>query len=985
MEQSNKEAVLKNQKAVMSVTFQFIVVFHCVLTMVVARFTVMVNLLSDDGLSLNGCQSGGDCSLRDAWHTCKILSSLADGCTVVVPSGAEIVTNSSRGPLLLEASNNITIASSDQPALIRSDQNANDAHHSRLIYFLSNETGVQAAISLERLTVSGYGIYGETDGGAVHTTGNVLLSINNCTFVDNAGGSGGAVYVSSNMAGVQITNSLFQRGLAFYGGALSVSNNVTGVLIENSTFHECEALHEGGAIRIWKRVTDFTLRRSLVEHSSGTSGGGISVVKDVTSVHLERSNFVNCTVENNGGAIFMSENIGDVVLREVSVEQCFADRGGALYAQGGGQGLVVENSRFLFNKAINGSGGSIHMRNNVSDVSLKDVEIGHSYASNTGGGVYLNEVAEVSILRLWAHHCSSDESGGALHVESLNVNVRVHGGVFEYCAADGYGGGGAVHVERYNVGTMISSSVFRHCTTSADGGAVAIGDNNHHLVVDGVTAEHCSANGGGAIFLKRYNDYALITNSQIINCRADWMGGGLLSDYSNLYMRVENTNFTACRAREGGAIAIGHNMINLTLTNSSFQDCSAKKGGAMFIATKSYLTSIIGTRFTNNTALYGGAIFFEPLTKRLVLAGSTFIENSAVYDGGAVFLDGTTDQFLITDSATAQRTTLGETAHPCICNKSESQMVLVNHTDYDATGFLLHFDSLTAIGAESFLWIGINDGTGIVDWEEADSLWPGVLSPPVFVKGPSLRVILSCDWESSRADQDGRLFGVRVFVTPILENPGKPTVFALNAAGGSGGAIASPMDTRFGIINAAQFSFNSAGANGGAIYFGSGNIGAQFKNAVFRENEAEISGGAVVLGAACNSFEFTDCTFELNSAGESGGALAMIYGNGITSFQTDKSNKLVRCAFADNSASTGGAIHLDNANQVRLQDAVMQRNEATSAGGAIYAGSDNLIVLESCLIENCTAGETGGALASVTRNRLRVKDAILQNNSAGEK
>jgi predicted outer membrane repeat protein len=165
-------------------------------------------------------------------------------------------------------------------------------------------------------------------GGAVATDGAADLQLTDCEFLDNVGGSGGAVCVSVGTA--TIRGCTISRNVAEFGGGVCMMS-AAGVHILETTVELSEAAFQGGGL--YASDSTFDVSCCSVSHNDATIQGGAAWMLDSTA------SFSRCEFRENwsGGAgdAFYVDGSGVVV---VSSE--FVSNGVAVYVQGYGRAPV---------------------------------------------------------------------------------------------------------------------------------------------------------------------------------------------------------------------------------------------------------------------------------------------------------------------------------------------------------------------------------------------------------------------------------------------------------------------------------------------------------------------------------------------------------------------------------------------------------------------------------------------------------------------
>ncbi len=182
----------------------------------------------------------------------------------------------------------------------------------------------------------------------------------------------------------------------------------------------------------------------------------------------------------------------------------------------------------------------------------------------------------------------------------------------------------------------------------------------------------------------------------------------------------------------------------------------------------------------------------------------------------------------------------------------------------------------------------------------------------------------------------------------ILQN----CVFSRDSSAGDGGAIA--LSSAWVKFVSCVLDANAAGGSGGAVYsplIYSSSISAI--NTSFSNNTA-INGGAIANLSPSNPLQlFTNCIFTNNKATQSGGAVyqpptGSNYGTVIR-----------QSRFSGNSALNGGAIFINHS--YILSNDTFSSNMAFNAGGGMYTSGANI----TCYIDYVCLSEIRQMMAEV--------------------
>ena len=182
------------------------------------------------------------------------------------------------------------------------------------------------------------------------------------------------------------------------------------------------------------------------------------------------------------------------------------------------------------------------------------------------------------------------------------------------------------------------------------------------------------------------------------------------------------------------------------------------------------------------------------------------------------------------------------------------------------------------------------------------------------------------------------------------------------SADGFGGAVAGRN------IDFLRCLWSNNVANGGAAILAED---VEIVECWFNENFSGVDGGVV----KATSLRARNCEFTNNATQGSGGALVVDEG---TASITD-------CYFFRNFASSGGALQMDNAQEVEIVNSHFERHEASGSGGAILIDYNNPGVGNQLRLDNCkfidNTGLLGGAIFNDGFTLPEVRDTLFCRNS----
>ena len=182
------------------------------------------------------------------------------------------------------------------------------------------------------------------------------------------------------------------------------------------------------------------------------------------------------------------------------------------------------------------------------------------------------------------------------------------------------------------------------------GGAICTDDvnTNAKVTVTNCTFKDCFAVYGGAVYMGA--GYLTVSNSRFIGNYASNFGGAIACE-NTINVSVYKSKFIANRAGDdaGGAIYIKSSPF--TIERSDIVNCSATFGGAI-----TTLDSEVKLNYLNahdNSAIWDGGAIYHMYGK----FSSTFCEfiNNSARNGGALYLDNSSDMFMVSNSFEANR------------------------------------------------------------------------------------------------------------------------------------------------------------------------------------------------------------------------------------------------------------------------------------------------------------------------------------------
>ena len=339
-------------------------------------FTVLscIGAVSADSsiIYVNG-SNGDDANDGFSWGTAKssiknATGTVSAGGTVIIADGVYTGT----GNRSITITKNRTIQGQSQNGTVI------NAEGSGQIFVVNS--GVNAIIQNLTLANGNHALY----GGAIYNNRGIL-TLNDCTFIDNTGNLGsGAVYSSgtSTAGSLTVNNCIFTGNTGSSGAA--IRNYGTPVTVNGCTFLNNTAGDMGGAIFINSGV--LTVNDSTFTGNTANNKGGAIHTGQATPCTLivNDSTFTDNTAPD-GGAVYV--NSGTSTITGCTFSGNTATNGGAIYSGSViSSNSTVTSSTFTGNTAT-GNGNAVYDNFGTSTVQFCRI-IGNSgydvYKANSG-------------------------------------------------------------------------------------------------------------------------------------------------------------------------------------------------------------------------------------------------------------------------------------------------------------------------------------------------------------------------------------------------------------------------------------------------------------------------------------------------------------------------------------------------------------------------------------------------------------------------
>ncbi|WP_067090157.1 transglutaminase-like domain-containing protein [Methanobrevibacter curvatus] len=695
---------------------------------------------------------------------------------------------------------------------------------------------------------------GNTLGGTAILTYS-KITVDNCTFSNNAGESGTAIFIYPQASNSVIKNSIFHNNLGnqpgtdnfVQGGA--IRSGTTNLTIIDSTFTNNFTLNDGGAISIASgtgtkiinckfinnsaniggaiRISDceVTISNSIFNQNNANSIGGAIFIFNGTATILN-SNFTS-NKANNGGAIgIYNRTTNDnkiIILKNLIFDSNIAtNTGGAIYTQ-----IPIKylnDSTFKNNYAING--GGIY---SLNDLQINTVNFSQNTATTSGGAIYTN--GQTSISSKSNFTSNNANNGGAIYaLKNLNISNSI------FSKNNAISNGGALYI---NGGTtrILSNSNFSS-NNGVNGGVIY--SNGVLSIVSANFNDNLATGSGGAI----YSLKNLQISSSKFNGNNESNNGGALYLNGGVTTITSKSTFNDNKAINGGGI---YTNSNLTINSIEFSSNVVNSNGAGLYINSGTVNILNNSNFTNNKAVNGSGVYSNG---KLVVNNALFLNNNASANGGAIYSLNDLSVIATNFNKNNANSNGGALYLNGGITTITSKSIFSNNKAINGGGIYTNSGlTINSIGFSSN--IVSSNGAGL------------------YINRGTVNILNNSNFTNNKASSNGgAIFSISSF--KIVNS-----VFSSNSAANGGGIYLSG-SSRSTISGNSNFTSNSA-KNGGAIY---SNSPLAISSTKFSNNKATDNGGAIY---SKNALNISSGSITRNTAN---------YGSGICNLATLRISKV---------------------------------------------------------------------------------------------
>ncbi|MGP1564873.1 MAG: hypothetical protein ACTTHU_05525 [Treponema sp.] len=727
-----------------------------------------------------------------------------------------------------------------------------------------------------------------------------------------------------------------------------------GIIKASNTQLQGTTENNYGEISVTKKITVKGEAGAVIDANKDGLGGAAHRIFNISEsgaeLNLQSINLKNGKSTSSGGAISVSGGAKLNLSAGVSITDCSAAFGGAVYASGNGTKVVIDGAHLKADTASL-EGSAIHLSDSAfAEVKGEAIIHGNHVAGGTSpspspSSVYLKGGARFTLGGKAKISNESGKNGSGVFINGAEFTMS---GNAEISGNSTTSSGGGVHIEgtggKFNMtGGTVSGN------TAVSGGGVYIASGCEFNMSGGIVKDNKAVDtsstqckGGGVFLAGKFNmSGGIISGNEAKKSDTEYGdGGGVYTESSGAELKMSGgARIVPSADKKSGKNDVYINadkLIYITgeLTGTEKVAC---------ITPKTYLAGTELVKWMGSGNMPSGYAGRFDLTSNggiwellLKSDNKTFILNqpSAVIDGD-------------NGGTWAQLKTAVETA---VDNKE----IIIKGTIKAAYGN-------EEIKVSKQITIKPQSGTPIIDADKANQ---GAKVHRIFrvVSGASL-TLKNIDLRNGKAATGGisDVSGTSTRGGAIYVESGATLTMENGRIGdctaaGYGGAIAN-----LGTLNLSGVSFESNEAladSGGAIYNdGSGSIqavGCKFGgDSDASGNKAHKDGGAIAVnGSSAGEIKIKDGKISHNEAknGKGGGIYS---GSAITIEGTNSS----RSEISSNKAKeNGGGIYTS----ARLDITYLNNNDNTANGNGGGICAESTLTMESCTVNGNTAADDDG-------------------------
>ncbi len=386
-----------------------------------------------------------------------------------------------------------------------------------------------------------------------------------------------------------------RKVVVFSGSAAAVvvATPFVGVGTASAVSFEVTNLSDSGAGSLRPAIEDANnvAGPDVITIQSGLSGtitlsSGHLSIND--SVEIQGSSDVTISGGNASRIFYLYNSTAtpiEVTISGFALEDGAASEGGAVKVADAHLSLSAVS---IANNAADGDGGAIWIDGDDGWLEVDDSVIADNSAGAAGGGVFVGEVAEVSLRTSTVEANYAGDDGGGVYIRSTTDGFSLADSELAVNSAAQQGGGLFVETSDGDEMVVLRSTISGN--VARDGGGIYINSPTDPLIIDQSTISDNTAtfDGGGVFIYLGY--YAEITSSTISGNEAGDQGGGVYLNETFYYdsgdgfyaspLRVAHSTITENYSGDGGGgiyiaegwLELDHSIVSGNDSDGGYED-----------------------------------------------------------------------------------------------------------------------------------------------------------------------------------------------------------------------------------------------------------------------------------------------------------------------------------------------------------------------------------------------------------------------------
>ena len=426
---------------------------------------------------------------------------------------------------------------------------------------------------------------------------------------------------------------------------------------------------------------------------------------------------------------------------------------------------------------------------------------------------------------------------------------------------------------------------------------------------------------------------------------------------------ISNVVFQNNTANSGGDI-YGTSAANISIVDSVFINSQAVYGGSVYLGSSSNI-NLSSSTFESSSGTYGGVLY--ALTSSVNITDVDINGAFSIYEGAGLYLHSSVIELLDTTinsvSSTQGRGNGVFATDSSVLNWVGGGVFDAHAQNVGHDGGAMSFEVNSVATLEN---IDIEDGSayrggGIFLSSSTLNLNGVTLENNASVlAGGALYAVDGSTVTSQNCNYIGNLSsaGGAIELRSYARFYDEGSAFQYNQASGEEGGAIRAEDNAFLDLLGSSFTVNTSYLDGGAVYLDDLIGAVQVMGVSLVSNTSEAGdGGAIAVNNALDLF-IEDSQFLGNTAADHGGGISY-----IPSFIQSEGIEVLESDFISNIALRGGAVSVRSAGFANIMDSIFQENEAVylDGGGLRLDQIEQIELVRDTFVLN-QANQSGGAV-----------------------